>query len=114
MIAYQRNCFTRLTPEKEHYLDKIFDLIGVERVERKYDRENALCFGGIIRAHQKYELFVELQKRNVEDMVNAGAEYCVFNCPPSYSSLVERVKKVGIKPIMLHQLCKLALGEEPR
>uniref|UniRef100_A0A7J2TIA7 (Fe-S)-binding protein n=1 Tax=Archaeoglobus fulgidus TaxID=2234 RepID=A0A7J2TIA7_ARCFL len=111
-IAYQRNCSTRLTPEKEHYLDKIFDLIGVERVERKYDRENALCCGGIIRALQKYDLFVDVQKRNVEDMIKAKAEYCVFNCPACYSSLSERVTKAGIKPIMLHELCKLALSKE--
>ncbi len=109
-IAYQRNCSTRLTPEKEHYLDKIFDLIGVERVERKYDRENALCCGGIIRSLQKYDLFVDVQRRNVEDMVKAKAEYCVFNCPACYSSLAERVTKAGIKPIMLHDLCKLALA----
>ncbi|MEM1670825.1 MAG: (Fe-S)-binding protein [Archaeoglobaceae archaeon] len=113
-IAYQRNCSTRLTPQKEHYLDKIFELLGVERVEREYDRENALCCGGIIRGLQKLDLFVEVQKKNVEDMKNAKAEYCVFNCPACYSSLAERVRKEGIKPIMLHQLCKLALREEPR
>lgn len=108
-IAYQRNCSTRLTPEKEHYLDKIFDLIGVERVKRDYDRENALCCGGIIRALQRYDLFVDVQRRNVEDMVKAKAEYCVFNCPACYSSLAEKVTKAGIKPIMLHEICKLAL-----
>ena len=87
-------------------------MIGVERVERKYDRENALCCGGIIRALQKYDLFVDVQKRNVEDMIKAKAEYCVFNCPACYSSLSERVTKAGIKPIMLHELCKLALSKE--
>ncbi len=108
-VAYQRNCSTRLTPWKEHYLDKIFELIGAERVEREYDRENALCCGGIIRNLQRYDLFVKVQKRNVEDMVRANAEYCVFNCPACYSSLAKRVYEKGLKPIMLHELCKLAL-----
>jgi Fe-S oxidoreductase len=108
-VAYQRNCSTRLTPWKEHYLDRIFELIGAERVERKYDRENALCCGGIIRSLQRYDLFVDVQKRNVEDMARANAEYCVFNCPACYSSLAKRVEERGIKPIMIHELCKLAL-----
>lgn len=113
-VAYQRNCSTRLAPDKEHYLDEIFELIGVERVRREYDGENALCCGGIFRLQQRYDLYVDVQKRNVEDMVKAKAEYCVFNCPMCYYMLVERVSKAGIRPIMLHQLCKLAVGEPPR
>ena len=112
-VAYQRPCTSRLTPEKEHFVDNIFNLIGVKRVERKYDRENCLCCAGIIRGQQRYDLFVDVQKRNVEDMVNAEAEYCVFNCPACYSSLSELVAKKGMKPIMMHDLCKLALNEKP-
>ena len=110
--AYQRNCSSRLAPKKEHFVDDIFSLIGVERVARKYDRENALCCAGVIRGQQRYDLFVDVQKRNVEDMVNAGAEYCVFNCPACFDYLSEAVAKKGIKPIMMHDLCKLALGEK--
>jgi Fe-S oxidoreductase len=113
-IVYQRNCSTRLAPDKEHYLDKIFELIGVERVRREYDGENALCCGGIFRAQQRYDLYVDVQKRNVEDMVKAKAEYCVFNCPYCYYVLAERVSKAGIRPIMLYQLCKMAIGEPLR
>jgi Fe-S oxidoreductase len=112
-VAYQRNCSTRLASKKEHFVDDIFSLIGAERVARRYDREDALCCGGIIRGQQKYDQFVDVQKRNVEDMANAGAEYCVFNCPACFSSLFEAVMKKGIKPIMMHDLCKLALGEKP-
>jgi len=112
-VAYQRNCSTRLAPKKEHFVDDIFNLIGAERVERKYDRENALCCAGIIRGLQRYDLFIDVQKRNIEDMVNAKAEYCVFNCPACFDSLSETVAKKGIKPIMMHDLCKLALGEKP-
>jgi len=112
-VAYQRPCTSRLTPKKEHFVDDIFNLIGVERVERKYDRENCLCCAGTIRGQQRYDLFVDVQKRNVEDMANARAEYCVFNCPACFSSLSEAVAKKGVKPIMMHDLCKLALGEKP-
>lgn len=110
-VAYQRNCSARLTPENEHLVDDIFELIGVERVKRKYDRENALCCGGVIRGQQRYDLFKQVQTKNVDDMVNAGVEYCVFNCPACFDSLSEPVTKKGIKPIMMHELCLLAIGE---
>jgi len=112
-VAYQRNCSSRLSPTTDHFVDDIFRLIGAERVVRRYDRENALCCGCIIRAHQRYDLSVDVQKRNLEDMVNAGAEFCVFNCPACWDCLSEAVANKGIKPIMMHDLCKLALGEKP-
>lgn len=111
-VAYQRNCSARLTPDNEHLVDDIFELIGVERVERMYDRENALCCGGVIRGQQRYDLFRDVQNKNVEDMIDVGAEYCVFNCPACFDSLSENVSKKGIKPIMMHDLCLLALGEK--
>ncbi|MFX0061752.1 MAG: heterodisulfide reductase-related iron-sulfur binding cluster [Candidatus Hermodarchaeota archaeon] len=111
-VAYQRNCSSRLTPKMEHFVDDIFGLIGAERVERKYDRENALCCAGIIRGLQRYDLFVDVQKRNIEDMANAEVEYCVFNCPACFDSLSEAVTNKGIKPIMMHELCLLALSEK--
>ena len=112
-VAYQRNCSTRLTPDKEHFVDDIFELIGVKRVERKYDRENALCCAGIIKELGYPELSEELQRKNVEDMKKAGAEYVVFNCPACYFTLAEKVSKLGMKPILMSELCKLAIGEKP-
>ena len=108
-MAFQRNCSARLTPYIEHFVDDIFSLIGVERVERKYDRENALCCGGVIRGQQRYDRFVDVQSRNVNDMVNADVEYCVFQCPACFDFLSEKVSENGIKPIMMHDLCLLAL-----
>ncbi|UCG02752.1 MAG: (Fe-S)-binding protein [Candidatus Heimdallarchaeota archaeon] len=108
-VAFQRNCSARLTPDIEHFVDDIFNIIGVERVERKYDRENSLCCGGVIRGHQRYDRFVDIQTRNVEDMVNAGVDYCVFQCPACFDFLSEKVLKNRIKPIMMHDLCLLAL-----
>ena len=108
-VAFQRNCSARLTLDIEHFVDDIFNIIGVERVQRKFDREQALCCGGVIRGQQRYDLFVDVQMKNVDDMVNAGAEYCVFQCPACFDFLSEKVSKSGIKPIMMHELCLLAL-----
>ncbi|MGP3668088.1 MAG: heterodisulfide reductase-related iron-sulfur binding cluster [Candidatus Bathyarchaeota archaeon] len=112
-VAYQRNCSTRLTPDKEHFVDDIFELIGVKRVKREYDRENALCCAGIIKELGYPELSEELQRKNVEDMKKADAEYVVFNCPMCYFILAEKVGKLGMKPMLMSELCKLAIGEKP-
>jgi len=110
--AYQRNCSARLIPETDHFVDDIFGLIGVERVKREYDGENGLCCAELIRMSKGPKLADDVQKRNIDDMAKFGAEYCVFNCPACYDSLVEKVVKAGIKPIQMIDLCKLAIGEE--
>lgn len=112
-VAYQRNCSARLVPETEHFVDDILGLIGADRVEREYDRENALCCAELIRMAKGYELADDVQKRNIDDMVKVGAEYCVFNCPACWDSLAEKVAKRGIKPIHMIEICKLAIGEKP-
>ena len=108
-VAFQRNCSARLTPDIEHFVDDIFNIIGAERVPRQYDREKALCCGGVIRGQQRYDLFVDVQTRNIDDMVNAGVDYCVFQCPACFDFLSENISKNGIKPIMMHELCLLAV-----
>jgi Fe-S oxidoreductase len=110
--AYQRNCSARLCPQTAHYVDDVFGLLGVERVKREYDGENALCCAEIIRMASGPALADDIQERNISDMVNSGAEYCVFNCPACWDSLAHRVAKRGIKPIHMIDLCKLAIGEE--
>jgi len=112
-VAYQRNCSARLVPETEHFVDDILGLIGADRVEREYDRENALCCAELIRMAKGYALADDVQKRNIDDMVKVGAKYCVFNCPACWDSLAEKVAKRGIKPIHMIEICKLAIGEKP-
>jgi len=111
-VAYFRNCSTRLIPETDHFVDDIFGLIGVDRVKREYDHENALCCAEIIRMSKGPEVADDVQKRNIDDMVKVGAEYCVFNCPACWDSLAEKVIRAGIKPIHMIDLCKLAIGEQ--
>lgn len=110
-IAYQRPCSNRLVPETEPWLDEIFNMIGVERVQREYDGQNALCCAMTIRAMQKDEMADELQEKNIDDMLAAGATYAVFNCPVCMFSLGAMASKKGIKPILVSELCQLALGQ---
>ncbi|MFO7714276.1 heterodisulfide reductase-related iron-sulfur binding cluster, partial [Desulfosarcina sp.] len=105
----QRPCSSRLIPETQHWVDEIFAKIGAERVERRYDRDNALCCGQVLRAHQREDTADEIQKRNLDDMKAAGAVYCVFNCPACMQTLAEAAAEKGIFPIHLSDLCQAAL-----
>jgi Fe-S oxidoreductase len=114
-VAYQRPCSSRLSPDKHQFVGKIFDLIGVEQVERTYVGENALCCGATILGQKKEgsrQYCDELQKKNIEDMKGAGAQICVFNCPACMQTLGKRVSKNGIMPLFMSDLCRLAIGEK--
>jgi Fe-S oxidoreductase len=110
-VAYQRPCSNRLCPETDSLVDEIFGLIGAERPKRTYEYHNALCCGGVPEAAQRFELVDDIRARNVADMKASGAQYCVFNCPFCFWTLAEPVAKAGIFPIMMSDLCLLALGE---
>ena len=113
-VAYQRPCSSRLSPEKHRFVAKIFDLIGVTPVDREYVDENALCCGGTILGQKKEgsrQYCSDLQRRNVEDMKQAGAEICLFNCPACMQTLGKTVTENGIKPLFMSDLCRLAMGE---
>ena len=111
IVAYQRPCSSRLIPETEHWVDDIFDRIGAKRPSRKYERGNALCCTGPIFVQQRFDLAQDVQKRNIEDMLDVGAEYCVFNCPACFFTMQETVQEQGIEPILMSDLCQIALGD---
>jgi len=114
-VAYQRPCSSRLSSDKHQYVGKIFDLIGVEPVDRKYVGENAMCCGATILGQKKEgsrQYSAEIQRKNIEDMQSAGAQICVFNCPACMQTLGKPVSKKGIMPLFLSDLCRLAIGEK--
>jgi len=111
-IAYQRSCSGRWTPELDPWLDEVFDLIGVERVAKKHDRENALCctfsFGRL-----KPELASKVQDMNLTDAQEHGAEVMVFICPWCQLALGKACQERGLAQVYLVDLCRMALGEKP-
>ena len=115
-VAYQRPCSSRLAPDMHHFVYDIFNLIGVESVQREYVDEKALCCAGQIQGQRREgsrKRAADVQRRNIEDMKKAGAEVCVFNCPACYTTMGELVARDGIKPIFMSDLCRLAIGEKP-
>jgi Fe-S oxidoreductase len=110
--AYQRPCSNRLIPETQPLVDEIFRRVGVERVQREYDGENALCCGGVLQAMQRDDQVEDIQKRNLDDMQASGAGLCVFNCPFCFFTLGEAAANRGMMPILMSELCQYALGEK--
>ncbi len=114
-VAYQRPCSSRLCPEKHAFVDKIFDLIGVEHVRRRYMDQDALCCGSTIMAQKREgsrQRCLEIQQRNIEDMQEAGAQLCIFNCPACMQTLGKKVAEHGLMPLFMSDLCRLAIGEK--
>ena len=115
-VAYQRPCSSRLSSDKHHFVRDICNLIGAEVVEREYVDENALCCGGTIQGQRREgsrKRAADVQRWNIEDMKNAGAEVCIFNCPACYTTIGRMVAQNGIRPVFLSDLCRLAIGEKP-
>ncbi|MEA4925493.1 MAG: (Fe-S)-binding protein [Syntrophomonadaceae bacterium] len=117
-VAYQRPCASRYTPpEVGDILNDVFDMIGVIRVNRKYDYSNALCCGAeeggpnkkLFPRGRKFEPFRE---KNIKDARDRGAEAMAYLCPMCFKSLNTDVRASGMKNYLISDLCRLALGEE--
>jgi ferredoxin len=111
-IAYQRPCASRYSGVMEPVLDDLFRLIGVERVARKYDRESALCCGGMFSRIDP-DRIVPLMKGNIKDAVESGGQAMVFLCPLCMVTLSKQAGESGLRPIYITQLVRMALGEIP-
>ena len=109
-VAYHRNCSNRLIPETHTLVDEIFSLIGVRRVERQFEDENALCCGLNFEAQQRFDLAKDTRNKILEDLRSSGATHCVYNCPMCFFALQENVRAIGITPILMPDLCQMALG----
>ncbi len=118
-IAVQGGCTTRYAPKGgdaeiwSDWLGEIFEMIGVASVEEKrvYTGDDRLCCGcGIF--HTQHERALEIQRRNIRDAIDAGAEKLVFICPACISVMRATCRQMELEPIYITQLVKLALGEE--
>ncbi len=111
-IAYQRPCASRHTPEKEHFVDELFELTGVKRINREYDGVNALCCAG-----SKFLLGIgdpkEDQVRNFEDIKKSGVKALVCLCPVCMHTFDATAKEFGIELIFISDIVRMALGEIP-
>ena len=108
-VAYQSPCASRYTPEKEVYLDRIFQLLGVERPARQYEGLNALCCGAPLMARDRERAAV-IKKWNLDDAKSVGSDAMIFLCPMCYLNLRKLARDAGMEAIFITELCRRALG----
>ncbi len=114
-VAYQQPCASRYAfEENDKILDELFQLIGVVRVKRNYDRVGALCCGGVmaVMLNLGKEKSHKWRMSNIMDAKEAGAEAMVFLCPLCVLSLRSRAKAQGLEPYIISNLVRLALDEK--
>ena len=109
-VAYQRPCASRYTPEKDHYVDKILELIGARKPSRSYEGLQSLCCGGSL-VIRDWEMSNRVKHQNLEDAKNAGAEIMVTLCPMCFANLKKRAPEHGLALMAISDLCRAALGE---
>ena len=111
-VAYQANCATRWLPEQDAFLDEVFDLIGVERPLRQYERLNTVCCTGPI-IYTNRELAIDIQEKNVKDAIECGADALITICPICDAVMRRPTSRLGLPKIFITDLCRMALGEKP-
>ena len=109
-VIYQRPCSNRLSPEIDRVVDEIFEMIGVNRVERYYDRDRALCCGAAFVLAKQPDVVEKYKKKQLEDILSQPADYVVFNCPMCKTTMEKDIIDIGKKPLHLIELCRMALG----
>jgi Fe-S oxidoreductase len=109
-VAYQRPCASRYTPEKEHFIDELFEMCGVTRVERVFDRENAKCCASVKLMLNVGDPTPDVIE-NVQDAKNAGADAMVCLCPMCMHSLTNAAAENSLPLIFLGDIARMALGE---
>jgi len=108
-VAYQQPCASRYTPWKDAQLDELFELIGVERVEREYDRMSALCCGSPVMPRDR-DRAAQIKERNVEDAVAHEAQAMAYLCPLCVLNLRKVATAAGLENLHLIELVKRALS----
>jgi len=109
-VAYQRPCASRYTPDKDAYVDAIFDLIGATTPSRSYERLQSLCCGGSI-VIRDWEMSNRIKHQNLGDAKAAGAEIMVTLCPMCFTNLRKRAPEHDLVIMTISDLCRAALGE---
>lgn len=113
-IAYQRPCSSRISPELDDSLDKLFNLIGVTRVNRVYDKVDAICCGATVIGLGKVDKGMEIMQKNIADALQNGAEGIVCLCTFCNYTLSKATYEIdNFDAIFLVDLLRMSLGEIP-
>ena len=118
-VAVQLPCSTASGTDRNEFIDRIFELTGVTRVSRKFDRGNRICcaargYYGIVSfdAEKDADVADKAVTRNIEDAQKAGAGVLVTLCPMCFAALAPAARATGLIPLQIESLVNLALYGE--
>ncbi len=60
------------------------------------------------------DLAVDMQTKNIQDALDAGAEALITICPICDAVMRRPISKAGLPKIFITDLCRMAVGEIPR
>ena len=83
-------------------------MIGVERVEREYDRMSALCCGSHVMPRDR-DRATRIKEKNIQDALDHGAEAMAYLCPLCVLNLRKVSAAAGLGNFHLIELVKQAL-----
>jgi Fe-S oxidoreductase len=112
-IVYQQPCSSRTIPETEWLLQEFFDLVGVERIKRRYEGKAALCCGAAIAGLGQLDRAMGVVKKNIEDILSHEPDALVYLCPFCGHSLSEPCMMHHLPTVFVADLARMALGEIP-
>lgn len=110
-LAFQRPCISRYVPEEEILVDGFFERLEAVRVNRTYDRKNALCCGIGLSADDPNRAR-DITQKNIQDALMHEARAMVFLCPSCYAFLGPACEQQGLPAVFITDLCAMAIGEK--
>jgi hypothetical protein len=115
----QLPCSSTSGGDRNGLIDRIFELCGVVRANRKFDYDNRCCcrareYYGIISmdAVKDADAADKLVQRNIDDAWNAGASHLVTLCPMCFAALAPAAREAGLAPLQIEAVASLALYGE--
>jgi hypothetical protein len=120
-VAVQLPYSMSISNKRHALIDELFEHIGIERVERFYDKNNylysgALGYFGLLSGniHNDTDAADDLVSKNIADVCNANADYLVTFCPFCYAALATAAEENDIIPVQIEDLVNVALyGDLP-
>lgn len=111
-ITFQDPCRWRECDKKIYDGPReLLEILGCEVTEMKHNKENSLCCSSPISISNQ-SLAQKIQRKNISEAKEAGADAIAFVCPGCISFLAKSAAKKKIGTFYITELAQLAIGEK--
>jgi len=111
-ITFQDPCRWREFDKKIYEGPReLLEILGCEVTEMKHNREKSLCCSSPISVSNQ-RLASKIQRKNISEAKEAGADAIAFVCPGCISFLARSAAKKKIGAFYITELAQLAIGEK--